>query len=376
MPRRPGFEPLLPTPPDQVRRTVGLPAAKRFKTKFPKRAVRRLPDARAAMKRWQEAQPAPAAIRNPDVKIRAIRLKSADVAGLRAIADSSAPIAEMIQNQKMGSDALFGTLFSALATYEFMKLEAEYRRRRGTGRSLAATEKRWQEIIRTFQGAFARAGLRGVTEADLRGFVRQLTASRTNLDAVIRIANSGVALGAPTVAPGAAGVVASFLPTVEKIIDPSTILTTIKDLCDDPIAEGSFTKHFSHSVSLYVKIKYPCGISWSGIKWCTKKVTLAGVSFSIGVNVGYKVNCCGATAWGQGYAQVCATIVGIKVCAGCSATITGVAGVSRTPVGTQCSYGLGINAVLQCKLAGITILYLSVPFGWTVTGPCPPPGLC
>jgi hypothetical protein len=347
-----------------------------FKATFPKRAVGRLPDARAALRRWQDAQPTPPAVTNPDVRIKAVRLTKDDVTSLRSIADSASPIAEMLQTQKLGMERLFGTLFSALTTYEFMKLEAEYRRRRRTGRGLAQTEQRWQEIVRTFQGAFEQAGLRAVSEADLRGFVRALTANRANLDAVVKIVNSGVADGAPTTRLSAGGVVASFVPTVGKLIDTSVIATTIADLCDEPIAQGSFTKHFSHSVALSVKVKYPCGISWSGIKWCTKTVTLAGVSFSIGVNVGYKINCCGATAWGQGYAQVCATIIGIKVCAGCSATITGVAGVSRTPVGTGCSYGLGINAVLQCKLAGITILYLAVPFGWTVTGPCPPAGLC
>src|SRR5204862_4737948 len=142
------------------------------------------------------------------------------------------------------------------------------------------------------------------------------------------------------------------------------VITPIRDLCSAPLAQGSYTKHISYSVSLSVRIPYPC-CSWSsGCHWCHYTVTLAGVSFSLNLDVGYKVTCCGATAWGQAYAQACATIVGQSVCAGCSATVTGVAGVSRTPVTTGCEYGLGVEAELTCTLAGHTILDVTYSFGW------------
>jgi hypothetical protein len=206
-------------------------------------------------------------------------------------------------------------------------------------------------------------------------YERELNANKENRDAVITIWNSGLD-AVETSFTSARPPVASFVPSTGVFIDPASIITPISDLCDEPISEGSFTKHFSYSIALKVRVPYPCGISWKGIKWCYKTVTLAGVSFSFGVNVGYRVTCCGATVWGQAGAQVCATIVGIKVCAQCTGTIVGVAGVARTPVSTGCQYGLGINATLRCTLAGATILNISYPFGWTITGPCPPAGLC
>jgi hypothetical protein len=105
-------------------------------------------------------------------------------------------------------------------------------------------------------------------------------------------------------------------------------------------------------------------------------VTIATVSVNIGLNVGYKVSCCGASAWGQAYAQACASVAGIQKCVGCTATVIGVAGFSRYPSGSQCVYGLGINASVQCSVFGQTVFNASWPFGYTITGPCPPPGLC
>jgi len=360
--------------PEELRKIRGLPPTKEHKATFPKRAAAGAADARSALKRWQETQPVPTPPRNPEEAIQAVRLTRAQAAKLRAVADSDAAPAEIL-NQKLNPKNLFGTLYSALTTYEYMQLQAEYKRRTATGRAAAETERQWQQIVSAAQAAYAAAGLK-VRPADLDQFVKQLTASAANLNAVVRIAGSAAAADRGTALTPNTKVSASFVAVAEKVIDLSTITFPIPGLCDKPIKEGSFTKHFSKSVSLSVKIKYWCPTWTNPFRTCTKTVTLAGVSFTVGVNVGYKITCCGATAWGQGYAQACATIVGISVCASCSATIVGVAGVSRTPVASGCIYGLGINAVLQCKFAGATILYLSWPFGWTVTGPCPPAGAC
>lgn len=353
----------------------GAGKAREYKTKFPRGGARGATRARASFKRWQDAIPLPRPGRNPDSKIKAVRPTRAVFDKLRAVANSTAAPAEML-NQKLAQDQLFGTLFSALATYEYMKAKGALRARTRGGRASERDTARWGGVAAGFSAAFAAAGMPGVTEADLDRFVAELKANRANLDAVIRIANSGVPDRAPRNIRALSVATASFVPFVDKVIDPSIIITPIRNLCDSPLAQGTFTKHFSHSISLSVSISYPCGISWTGIKWCKKTVTLAGVSVSFDVNVGYKVNCCGATVWGQASSQVCATIVGITVCAGCKATIIGVAGISRTPVASGCSYGLGINATLVCTFAGATILNLSYPFGWTVTGPCPPAGLC
>ena len=374
MPPRVRYVPLQPVAPDRMSDLAGLPSAREHKAKFPKRAADRSA-ARSALKRWAQEQPEPAAPRNPDVPIQAVKVTVASLTKLRTVVESDVAPTEMLE-QRMSPDDLFGALYSANSAYEFMKLQSEYKRRKASGRGSDKVEEQWRDVVKAAQTAYAAAGRPNVTEADLNGYVRELTKNRANLNAVTRLSNEAVALDSASTLTAGTKLVASFLPDVRKVIDLSDIITPIRDLCDDPIAQGSFTKHFSYSVSLSVTIKYWCPTWTNPFRTCTKKVTLAGVSFSVAVSVGYRVNCCGATVWGQGQVQACATIIGIKVCATCTATITGVAGISRTPVGSGCNYGLGISATLQCKLAGQTILNISYPFGWVVSGPCPPAGLC
>jgi len=359
--------PLTPLTDAELKRS-GAPSAKKLKTRFPKGPTR--VTVTSALRNWQKKVDAPPAVTNPVVRVKAEPLTRGALTKFRTVLDAGlAP--DAMAKQKIGTEELFGTLFSALTTHAFVQMEAEYRRRKAGARGDAAkVDQQWQKHVRNFSQGFASAGLKNVGETELREFARELNANKANRDAVIAIFNSGTDA---VRASASSTTVAQFVPLQGVFIDPKSIVTPILDLCDDPIAEGSFTKHFSKSISLWVKIKYPCGISWSGIEWCTKKVTLAGVSFSIAVSVGYRVTCCGATVWGQAGAQVCATIVGIKVCAKCTATIIGVAGVAKTPVASGCQYGLGINAILKCTLAGATILNISYPFGWTISGPCPPP---
>jgi len=357
----------------EVKRITGVQEAKRVRTDFPKRATAAKPP--AALREWQKSIEPPRAPKNPEVKFKAPSLTRSALTRMRTATDAGLS-PDVLAKQSLKTDELFGIVFSGLATYGFMQLEAEYRRRKAAGGAAAArADAEWEKHVQTFSRAFAAAGLPNVGEAELRQFVKELNANTANRDAIIAIWNSGV--DPATVSLNASQLpVASFVAISDVVRDATAILTPIKTICSQPISEGSFTQHFSHSVSLSVRIAYPCGISWSGIEWCHKTVTLAGVSFSLAVSVGYRVTCCGATVWGQVGAQVCATIVGISVCAQCTATITGVAGFSRTPVSGGCQYGLGINATLKCTLAGATILNLSYPFGWTITGPCPPAGFC
>lgn len=369
MPPRTVVVPLSPVSDAELGRIPGVPGLRRLQSDFPRRAT--TVPVRSALRKWQSSVEAPQEVRNPDVRIRAVPPTRAALTKLRRVIDAGLAPVEMA-NRTMGPDELFGTLFSALTTYGFVQLEAEYRRRRGRGGLAAArTERQWQAHVREFSRAFAAAGLPNVGDAQLRQFATELNADKANRDAVIAIWNSGRDAVETTFTSGRPPV-ASFVPFTGVFIDPTLITTPIRDLCDEPISEGSFTKHLSYSLALSVRISYPCGISWGGIKWCKKTVTLAGVSFSVALTVGYRLTCCGASVWGQAGAQVCATIVGIRVCAQCTATIVGVAGVARTPVAGGCQYGLGINATLRCTLAGATILNLSYPFGWTITGPCPP----
>lgn len=369
-----GVTPLVQFSPEQMRGIADLPSVKEIKTVFPKRAAPGVAAARAAMRRWQESQPVPVAPKNPEVPIEAVSPTRANFAKLRAVVESDVALAELMK-QDLDDKALFGTLYSALSTLGYMRMQAEYKRLKATGRDLENTERLWKQQVSQAQAAFAAGGLQ-VKPVDLDQFVQELNSNKATLNAVLKIAQSATGTDEAAKFTAKSKVTASFVAVAERVTDLSPIVTPIAGLCDGPLKQGSFTKHFARSLSLSVRIRYWCPKwnDWS--RMCTKTITLAGISFDVGVNVGYKITCCGATAWGQGYAQACATIIGFSVCASCTATITAVAGVSRTPVGSGCSYGLGINTTLQCKFAGATILYLAWPFGWTVTGPCPPAGAC
>jgi hypothetical protein len=374
MPLKPALLPLAPIDPERLGRIPGIVRSRQIKTDYPKRSISSKVEAKAALTRWHAERKPPKAPRNDDIKIKAQPLQRAEVAKLRSVAEAGLdPTA--LEKQSVDLPHVFGTLFSSLATYRYMDMQAEYKRRKANGRGGAGVDQKWQEILASFKALFASAGLRDVDEARLNEFVKELNASKANRDYIVDVANTAVEASAvrslASLVP-----VAVIVPQVGVVSELIPVVTVIKDLCAVPFAQGTYTKHFFHSVALTVKIPYPC-CSWtSGCHWCYSTVTIASASVSLDLNVGYKVTCCGATAWGQVGAQVCGSIFGVTACAGCTATIVGVAGVSRTPVATGCEYGLGVEAELKCTLAGHTILDLTYSFGWVVSGPCPPAGLC
>jgi hypothetical protein len=304
--------------------------------------------------------------------IKAPRLTTRDLGRLRAVHQSTSASAELVA-QKLSPDETLGTLYSAFAAYGYVQMKAERKRRLAKAKDRKRVDAQWQRIVQAGSKAFADGGLRGITEADLDGFASQLTRSRANFNAIVEIANSG--RDVVSVAGGGASASGNFVTIYDTFADlVPIVIPTPTDLCDRPI-EGKYTKHFSRSFSLSVRITYWCPTWTNPFRTCTTTVTLAGVSFSIGLEVGYRITCCGAIAYGQAYAQACATIVGITVCASCSAKVIGVAGITRSGSGSSCTYGLGVTAELKCTVGGVTVFYASVPYGWTITGPCPPPVL-
>jgi hypothetical protein len=352
---------------------------KTFSSNYPKKTFS-TSELNSKFKTWQKSV-APPQLATQLINVNAVSLKAKDVQSLRAVTESPTPTAEAIAGQKMNADKLIGTLFTSLTTLEFIKIESEYARRlkaATTPAAKATVEAQWQKIVKGVLQAFAAAGLKGLNENDLHQFSKELSGNKANFNAIVNIANTGV------VVPGGGGqslssqtvLKAGFVPQTGVLIDNTIAATSILNLCSKPLVSGSFTRHFHKGFSLVVRIPYPCGISWDGIEWCHKNVTLAGLSFDLDVQVGYSVTCCGAVAYGQASAQVCGTILGFTECAGCTAQITGVAGFGRTGTGSGCTYGLGINAELKCTFAGYTIFDVQAPFGFNINGPCPPVNLC
>jgi hypothetical protein len=363
-----------------------VPPLKEHEAKFPKRAHASMTEAKQAFREWQKQQPVPAPKKNPDVRIRAVPPSAGNVAKLAAIAESDAAPQELVR-QKLDEEQFFGTLFSSLTTYQYIRMEGEYKKRKAAAKTAGTTDRQWGQVVQGFQNAYAAAGMK-VSPEQLAKFAKDLAGNKRHLETVAKMANSAVVkeqapsgLGA-TLPKGVAvsgdlGIlVGSFEMVTMRVIDTAILTTIIPNLCSQPFAQGTFTKHWSHSWSLTVSIPYPCPTWTNPFRICWHSVTVASVSIDVGLNVGYKVTCCGASAWGQAHAQACGSVAGITKCVGCTATVVGVAGFTRTPVGSQCNYGLGINASLQCQVFGATVFNASWPFGYTITGPCPPPGLC
>jgi len=357
--------------PEKLGKLPGFTRVERHSALFPKRTVK-AGEARALAKRSLAATAAQAQPgKQPAAKpIRAARVTASELAKLRSVHQSSAGSAELI-GQKLAPDAALGSAFSALVTYEYTKLKAERKARLAKGESPKRVDARWQQIVGEASQAFAAGGLRGLKEADLDRFSSELTKSKANFNAVVEIANS--ARDKVAIPGGIQGTAAgNFVTVYDRFIDLDWIvIPTPADLCDRPI-EGKYTRHFSRSFSLSISIPYWCPTWTNPFRWCSTTVTIAGVTVSLGLEVGYRITCCGAIAWGQAYAQTCVSILGQSICAGCSARVIGLAGISRTGSGSSCSYGLGVNAELKCTIGGVTVFQASVPFGWTITGPCPP----
>jgi hypothetical protein len=311
----------------------------------------------------------PALPKNPQITVAAVEPTTAAIARIASVVESDTAPAEIL-NQNLDEASFIGSVYSAVLTYQYMRMESDNRQRTASPKTRAAAEKEWPDVINAFRKAYAAAGLKNVDEPKMSGYAKGLATNKRNLDAIAKIVNSAKVIESDVALPPA--IRGSFVPVVAKIIGPAaSAVTTIPNLCAVPFAQGSFTKHFSYSFSLGVSFNAPCFPKvW---KMCSYHLTIASVSFSANLNVGYKVNCCGASAWGQGSVQACGSILGHSACASCSATIVGVAGVSRTTgSGGSCNYGLGINASLVCKVGSSTVFSASAPFGYTIAGPCPP----
>lgn len=362
---------LIPVSQEELTRVPGFATVRKHSADFPKRATS------AAQLRSRQRQlitsVAPPSVTQPRPKrVKATRLTAAQLTKLRAVHQSTAATAEMVA-QRLDPDQALGLVYSSVAALEYTKLKAERQARLKKATNRERVDDQWAKVVEGAQKAFAAGGVTGLTETGLDRMAKELSRSRANFNAVVDIANSAtdtVASGGPRLAFGNYVTVAElFADVFEPVVTPVP-----PDLCERPV-EGKYTKHFSRSFSLSVRLTVWCPTWTNPFRTCTKTFTIASVSFGVGLEVGYRITCCGATAWGAAYAQACGSIIGVTVCASCSAKIVGVAGVAKSGSGSSCSYGLGVTAELKCTLAGVTVFYATVPYGWTVSGPCPPASL-
>ena len=362
---------LTAVPEKELKKIKGLAAVAVVETTWPKKESSAA-EAKDALKTFHAKQPALKPSKNPEIAVRAVELTAGTLSKLAAVVNSGAAPAEMLA-QQFDDKTLVGTIYSAVVTHEYMQMQSEFKRRSASPGTRKQAEAQWLEITKASQNAFAVAGLTGANEAKLSGFAKKLAANKDNLNAVTKIVNSAVSAEGPGGNKAPTSVRATFVPATATEIDLVPITNVIPNICSGPLVQGSFTKHFSYSFSLTVSLYVWCPKWTNPFRWCWKTFTIASVTFSLDINVGYKVNCCGASVWGQAAVQACASLVGFTVCASCVGTIVAVAGIAKTPVsGGKCTYGLGIVASLKCSFQGHTLFSRSVTFGYAITGPCPP----
>jgi hypothetical protein len=365
---------LIALTPEELSALPGFKRVPTFEVEFPKKTSSAA-EAKAALSKWQGSVRAPPGEQPRPKTLAAVQLTADHASRLRAVHESDAPIAELI-SQEMGPDDVLGVTYSSLVAFNYTQMSSEYKTRLAAAKDTKAKEAvtdQWRQIVRGAQQAMAAAGQKGLTEEQLGKMASELGRNKNNFNAVANIANT--AKVTPDTAPQKLGT-GAFVTQRAVIASLPVSVSFPPTLCQQPFAQGSFTKHFGNTFSLSVTINVWCPTWTNPFKTCPHTYTLASLMYSVDLSVGYKVTCCGASAWGQAAAQVCGSIVGIQLCASCTASIVGVTGFSRNAVGGQCSYGLGITADLQCKFGSVTVLHVSAPFGWTIMGPCPPAGFC
>jgi hypothetical protein len=320
-----------------------------------------------ALRRWQESLPEPQAPSNPPIEVRAVEPTPAMLSKLAAVINNERTDVATL-SQHFDEHTFAGTVYSALLVHRYLVAEGE-RNRRAAG---AQRETEWRETVAALGKAFASAGLPGVGEERLSRYAKQLVDNPENLKAVTKLAE-GARMGEEVADDKAASApLAQFVPATAKLTSPD-VSNSVPNLCNSPLAQGSYSKHLGGSFPLTLRLRLPC---WPRVwRMCTYTVSIT-LSYSFDLNVGYKVTCCGASAWGQAVAQACASALGVKVCAGCTGAVVGVAGLSKNPAtGGNCAYGLGINASLKCTFGGATVFSGSNSWGYTVIAPCPPPNV-
>jgi hypothetical protein len=361
---------LVEVSPEELTKIPGFATVPKHTAKFPKRATSAA-QLRSRQRKALTSVPPPKVTQPRPKKLQATRVTAAQLAKLRAVHQSEAATSEMVA-QKLDPDQTLGLVYSSIATLEYTKLKAERQARLRKAKDRSRVDAQWDKVVEAASDAFAAGGVKGLTEAGLDRMSKELSRSRANFNAVVEIANSAsdvIQSGGPKLAFGNYITVADVIAEILEVVTPAPA-----NLCDRPI-EGKYTRHFSYSFALSVRLTVWCPTWTNPFRTCTKTFTIAGVSFSLGLEVGYRLTCCGVTAWGAAYGQACGTIVGITVCASCSAKVVGVAGVAKSGSGSSCTYGLGAYVEIKCTLGGVTLFQLTVPYGWTITGPCPPASL-
>ena len=318
-------------------------------------------------------------ISNPPMKLVAQPLSVHQVRSLQAIHESTSPVNEALK-QQMLPETIMSTVANCQLVMDYMKLKSDFTVRSG---KLKGAEKEkltaeYREAVSGFSRAFGELGLTGYDENKIEAAAKELQADKKAFNAVATMLSTAKPASPQTagLATRGGGPFGSWnVATGSLTLWPGigNILASIK-FCQQPHT-GSFTRHFGETFSLGFTVGYSCWRGW-GKGWgtCYYSYTIASLSYSADLQIGYSMNCCGGTAWGAATAQICGSILSYTRCASCSVTIGSAAGVGTVSGAGGCVYGLAMSARLRCEYNGVTLVDVPYQLNYTITGPCPLPG--
>ncbi len=356
-------------------RAVRIPGqtVRKYRGNLPPRKVARAAQVRQALKQWGRTVRAPA-VRSKELRLKAKLFTASDFDKIRKVRASRHAHAEMVR-QKLAPDVMMGMIATSMSLMAYEKVKAEYVRRMRAARTVTAkrrVQQDWQKLEQAAGQYFAKAGLRGVRARQLDNMVRTMKARRAAYNALNDIAATRKVQATKSL--GSLNLVVGGITAVAQVEDAIgidySIGGSITDLCTDPLT-GSLTARASHSFTMRICVWYWCPTWRDPFRTCRGCVDVAGVSFSVNVNIGYQIDCRGMTAWGCGTVQACASALGVTQCAACTACVVGTAGVSSSGTSGTCTYGYGLQLRTTCTLAGITIFSATTPLQIGVTAPCP-----
>jgi hypothetical protein len=344
---------------------------RRFSAKFPTRRLATHADVRKKIEDWHQAKTLPD-FKPHDVKFSARKFSVQDLKKIRRVHEAEMGNYAMIE-QEIRKEDLFATLYTALTIREFNRIRDEYSKRSKRARTRAERKQindQWEKHTKAAIAILDKAGLKRLKLTTMKSLVSVLKKDRASFKTIDSIAKTAATVQTFDKIEDAVAVnVGQILTVVQGIVLPSDVIQTFADLCENPV-EGQIKKCFSRSFSLSVRLKVWCPTWTNPFRTCWKTFTIAGVSFTLCIDIGYRVDCRGFTAWGCGYAQACATLLGITFCASCSACVTASAAAGVASSAGDCLYGAGASAEIRCYLWGIPVFYCGVGLGLQIHAPC------
>ncbi len=323
------------------------------------------------IEKWAKSQGVPKDLPKPKRhKLKGILFKADEVKKLHTMHKSKTPIMEAM-DQEMGPEELLSLSYSAITVHQYQKLKGEYNKKleeASSKKEEAKIKKEWKDLVKGAIKGFQRAGVKGFKQDDLDNLSSEITKDPKVAKSIKVIADSGIRErntgGNPDYAAGEIPIVTAVADTVEDIVE------AYFELCEHPI-EDSYKWNYTFSFAWKINLKIWCPTWFNPFRFCWTTFTIAGISAGISLDIGYRISCTGASAWGLANAYTCATLLGIRYCFECNAEIVGVLGFTDLSDTGECVYGAGVNCEFSCTWRGIPIVFLTASIGLVVKAPCP-----